>query len=180
MVRLSTILILLFGCCFTSSAQVLTLDSCITAAYQNFSFAQQLELSNEITETNKKRIGKNYLPSLDLNAIGTYQNEQITIPVEIPIPGFEAPAAPLNLNSALFSLRQWIYDGSQTHYQKLMEDANGRIQSQELAVQQLELKTMVMQQYFAALLKEKQADILAEKETALEKIVQLNKGGGKK
>ena len=169
MVRIIILSALIIGSLFSSHAQVLTLDSCINAAYQNFSFDQQLALNQEALETNKKRIGRNYLPSLELNAIASYQNEQISIPVELPIPGFEAPAAPLNLNSALFSLRQWIYDGSQTHYQKILEDANGKVQSQEIAVQQLELKTAVMQNYFAVLLKKKQAEIIDEKEQVLEK-----------
>ena len=169
MVRFKLATLLVLAGFISASAQVLTLDSCINAAYRHFSFEQQIELSNQITDANKKRIGKNYLPSLELNAMATYQNEQISIPVEIPIPGFEAPAAPLNLNSALLTLRQWIYDGSQTHYQKLLEDASGRAQTQEIAVQQLELKTAVMQHYFAALLKKKQAEIINEKEIVLDK-----------
>jgi outer membrane protein TolC len=131
--------------------------------------AKQADLNQQITEANKDRFGRNYLPSLELNAMATYQNEQITIPVDIPIPGFEAPAAPLNLNTALFTLRQWIYDGSQTHYQKLLEDANGRVKSGEIDVQQLEVKTAVMQQYFAALLKSKQLEIITDKESVLDK-----------
>ncbi len=77
----------------------------------------------------------------------------------------------------MFSLRQWIYDGSQTHYQKILEDANGKVQSQEIAVQQLELKTAVMQNYFAVLLKKKQAEIINEKERVLEKRLEEAKAG---
>jgi outer membrane protein TolC len=167
MVRFILLLTLFLSFSTTGGAQEITLDSCIQSAYRTYALVQQAELNQQITEANKNRFGRNYLPSLELNAMATYQNEQITIPVDIPIPGFEAPAAPLNLNSALFTLRQWIYDGSQTNYQKLLEDANGRVKSGEIAVQQLEVKTAVMQQYFAALLKSKQLEIITEKESVL-------------
>jgi outer membrane protein TolC len=169
MVRLFILSAFIISVGTTADAQEITLDSCIQAAYRNYAFSKQADLNQQITEANKDRIGRNYLPSLELNAMATYQNEQITIPVDIPIPGFEAPAAPLNLNTALFTLRQWIYDGSQTHYQKLLEDANGRVKSSEIDVQQLEVKTAVMQQYFAALLKSKQLEIITDKESVLDK-----------
>jgi outer membrane protein TolC len=168
MVRFILLLTLFLSFSTTGGAQEITLDSCIQSAYRTYALVQQAELNQQITEANKNRFGRNYLPSLELNAMATYQNEQITIPVDIPIPGFEAPAAPLNLNSALFTLRQWIYDGSQTNYQKLLEDANGRVKSGEIAVQQLEVKTAVMQQYFAALLKSKQLEIITDKESVLD------------
>ena len=146
----------------------LTLDSCINQAYRNFQFERQIEYTNKVTEANIAGVKKNYLPSLDLNAAATYQNEQISIPVELPIPGFEAPAAPLNINNALLSLRQWIYDGSITHNQKLIQEASGNMNLQEIEAEKLQLKTNVIQLYFSVLLQEKQLAILTEKAAVLD------------
>ncbi len=151
-----------------AAQNVLTLDSCINQAYRNFDFQKQIEYTTQVTEANVAGIKKNYLPSLDLNAMATYQNEQISIPVTIPIPGFEAPAAPLNINTALLTLRQWIYDGSMTQNQRLVQEASGNVQLQEIGVQKLEVKNSVMQLYFSILLQEKQLAILNDKQTVLE------------
>ena len=169
MVKIYLSVFLLLGVFASSNGQsVLTLDSCINQAYRNFEFNKQVEYTNQVTEANVAGIKKNYLPTLDLNAIGTYQNEQISIPLAIPLPGFEAPMAPLNINTALLTLRQWIYDGSMTHNQRLIQEASGNVQLQEIGVQKLEVKNSVMQLYFSVLLQEKQEEILKDKALVLQ------------
>ena len=152
---------------FGWSQTTLTLDSCINQAYRNFEFNKQVEYSNNATAANIQGIKKNYLPTLDLNASATSQNANISIPVAIP--GLEAPAVPLNFNNALFSLRQWIYDGSLTNNQRAIEEASGLVKLQEIGVQRLQTKEMVMQFYFAILLQEKQLAILQFRDTILQK-----------
>ena len=168
MVKIYLSVFLLLGVFASSNGQsVLTLDSCINQAYRNFEFNKQVEYTNQVTEANVAGIKKNYLPTLDLNAMATYQNEQISIPLALPLPGFEAPVAPLNINTALLTLRQWIYDGSMTHNQRLIQEASGNVQLQEIGVQKLEVKNSVMQLYFSVLLQEKQEEILKDKASVL-------------
>ena len=167
MVKIRYLLLLLFISSAIHAQGVLSLDSCVNQAYRNFEFNRQIEFTNQVTEANISGIKKNYLPSLDLNAIATYQNEQISIPVEIPIPGFEAPVAPLNINNALLTLRQWIYDGSITRNQRLIEEKSGTMALQEIQLQQLELKNKVMQLYFSILLYDQQILILSDKQQVL-------------
>ena len=149
------------------SQQTLTLDSCINQAYRNFEFTKQVDYSNNVTAANIKGIKKNYLPTLDLNASATYQNENISIPVAFP--GVEPPAVPLNFNNALFSLRQWIYDGSLTSNQRAIEEASGLVKLQEIGVQRLQTKEIVMQFYFAILMQDKQLEILQLRDSILQK-----------
>jgi outer membrane protein TolC len=161
---------------FTGRGQSqIDLDSCLNQAYRNFEFGQQADFTAQITEANIAAVNKNYLPSLDLNAVATYQNEQISIPVQVPIPGFEAPVAPLNINNALLSLRQWIYDGSMTRNQRLIQEASGNVSLKEIEVQKLDLKNKVMQLYFSVLLQEKQLEILEQKAEVLKE--RLNEVG---
>lgn len=147
---------------------LISLDSCVSQAYRNFEFSRQIDFTNQVTQANIAGVKKNYLPSLDLNAAATYQNEQISIPLQIPVPGFEAPVAPLNINNALLTLRQWIYDGSATRNQKLIQEASGNVSLQEIEVQRLDLKNSVMQLYFSILLQEKQLLILEDKKKVLD------------
>ena len=162
---LFSLLLSLASIVFGFAQQSLTLDSCINQANRNFAFAQQIDYNQQIADLNIKKLGKGYLPSLDFNAVSTYQNQQIEIPVAIP--GFDAPVAPLNLNNALFTLRQWIYDGSMTQHQKAIQTASGNVAVQEVEVQKLNLKTNVTQLYFAVLLKQTQTKILSDKQKVL-------------
>lgn len=169
MVKLNKILVLILLSTFVANGQsILSLDSCINQAYRNFEFNKQIEFTNQIIEANIAGIKKNYLPTLDLNAAATYQNEQISIPVDIPLPGFESPVAPLNINNALLSLRQWVYDGSMTKNQRLIQEVSGDVALQDINVQKLQVKNNVMQLYFSVLLQEKQIEILEEKLAVLE------------
>lgn len=166
MVKSITILALAYLSITPLSAQ-LTLDSCIAQSYRHYQFNQQIDYNQQIVEANIKGLKKNYLPSVDLNIRSTYQNEQVSIPVDLPLPGIEAPTAPLNINSALFTLNQWIYDGSMTHSQKVIEANKGDIAVQEIEVRKLELKTNVMQVYMSILLYDAQLEILEGKQKVL-------------
>ena len=165
----TVLLVVLLGFQGAIGQETLVLDTCIQRAYQHFALQRQVDITAQATQANLDRIGKTYLPTVDLNAISTYQNEQIEIPIGVQIPGFTPPAAPLNLNSALVTIRQWIYDGSSTHHQKLIETASGRADQLQIEVQRLEIKTSVMQQFFAVLLADKQREILLDKRDVLTK-----------
>ncbi len=167
MVKIILIVLLGITSGIVHGQHVMGLDSCINQAYRNFEFQKQLEFTEQITQANISGVKKNYLPTLDLNAMATYQNEQISIPVQIPVPGFEAPEAPLNMNNALLSLRQWIYDGNMTRNQKAIEEASGSVATQEIALQKLDLKNRIMQLYFSVLLQQKQLLILRDKSNTL-------------
>ncbi len=168
MVRIKNIFVLfIMVFAVEGSAQyVLTLDSCINQANRNFQFNQEIEYNAQIAELNIKNLNKGYLPSLELNAVSTYQNEQIEIPVALP--GLDAPVAPLNLNNALVTMRQWIFDGSLTQHKKVIETANGNIRMQEVEVQKLNVKTKITQVYFGILLKQTQQQILRDKQAMLQ------------
>jgi outer membrane protein TolC len=146
----------------------LSLDSAVQRAYQHAELQRQVEITQAVTESNVGRIGKTYLPTLDLNAVSTYQNEQISIPVTIPVPGFVPPTAPLNLNNALLTIRQWIYDGSQSHHSRMIEEAAGASSLLEIETQRQQIKTTVMQHFFAVLLAEKHQQILTKKQAVLQ------------
>jgi outer membrane protein TolC len=160
-------LLIVLTASITHGQSAITLDYCIQGAYRNFDFLGQRDIAAEITQKNVTRIERGYLPSLEFNAISTYQNTQITVPIAIPIPGITLPSAPLNLNSALFTLRQWIYDGSTIHHNSLIEKAAGNVALLEVESQKLDLKTRVIQRFFSVLLTDKQIENLLLRERVL-------------
>jgi len=150
----------------------LTLDTCTQRAYRHFELQRQIDATVQATEASVDRLDKTYLPTLDLQAMSTYQNTQIEIPIGIQIPGFTPPAAPLNLNSALLTIRQWIYDGSQSHHERLVEQAAGTARVLEIEAQRLELRTSVLQLYAAILLTDQHSLILQTKRSVLDERLQ--------
>ncbi len=150
----------------------LTLDTCTQRAYRQFELQRQIDATVQATEASVDRLDKTYLPTLDLQAMSTYQNTQIEIPIGIQIPGFTPPAAPLNLNSALLTIRQWIYDGSQSHHERLVEQAAGTARVLEIEAQRLELRTSVLQLYAAILLTDQHSLILQSKRSVLDERLQ--------
>lgn len=145
----------------------LSLDSCTERAYRQFELQRQIDASVQATQAQLDRLDKTYLPTLDLQAMSTYQNTQIEIPIGIQIPGFTPPAAPLNLNSAMLTIRQWIYDGSQSHHERLIEQASGTAQVLEIETKRLEIRTQVLQLFTAVLLADQHRLILLNKRNVL-------------
>lgn len=140
----------LFILCILSSVSVqsqnlITLDSCINAAYANLEFNVQ---SGYITEARTYAIeGNNHynLPSLELNGNATIQNEQITL--AIPVPGFDGPEVPLNFNRILINFNQTIYNGNLASKRKLIDSLQYDEQQQSLEIEKVKIKSQVIGVY---------------------------------
>ena len=126
----------------TYAQERITLDSCIKAAYQNLAFDVQ---ASYIDKGRKYAMeGNNHynLPSIDVSANATIQNEQIAI--SIPVPGFDAPEAPLNFNRLLVSFNQAIYNGNLAAKKKLIDSLSYDEQQQSVEIEKLKIKSQVI------------------------------------
>lgn len=123
----------------------ITLDSCITAAYANLEFSAQSGYIDE-ARTHAMDANKVYnLPSFELNGNATIQNEQIAI--AIPVPGFEAPEAPLNFNRLLVNFNQTIYNGNLAAKKKLIDSLSYDEHQQAVEIEKLKIKSQVIGVY---------------------------------
>lgn len=128
---LSLSLLLVVG---ITKAQNISLDSCISAARQNWpAFKKQMNIA-EKRNLVKETLNKNYLPKLNLSGQASYQSEVITFPDVPSMPGF-FPELPLDNYNVEANLNQTIWDGGIVKSQKDVQMAQNDIEIQQLNVE---------------------------------------------
>ena len=147
----------------TTLAQSVTLDSCIRWAYEKYEYEQQAAAYRLSAELADKNAVKNWYPTLLLDGSATYQNENITIPIEVPVPGFEIPDVPLNFNRLLVQFNQTIYDGSMTAHKRKLEKSKYSILEKKIETEKVKIKSQVTGLYMSALLTSDNISLLQSK-----------------
>ena len=161
---------------FTANAQqTLVLDTCIEHAYQKLEFEKITQSYTESAELAEKNIKQNWYPKLDLDGSFTYQNENISIPLELPTPGFEAPVAPLNINRLVVNISQTIYDGSVTSSLKKVEAAKYNTYQKEVEIDKIQVRSKVTQLFVSANLIDGNVLILKDKKVIVEQRLKVLK-----
>lgn len=152
----------------------LTLDKCINAAYTHLQFDAQSQLIAE--GQNYAMDGSNYmkLPSLSLDGNATIQNEQIAI--SVPVPGFDAPEAPLNFNRLLINFNQAIYNGNVAAKKKVIDSLAYDEQQQSLEMEKIKIKSQVIGVYATLLVVRTNKEILQGHVQVLDKKYNQLKG----
>lgn len=141
---------------FSASAQnVLTLDTCIARAKQNYPLIKQNDLIIATESANMRAISENWYPHLSFLAKGTYQTEV----VQFDFPGMNI-AFPHDSYLANLSLDQTIFDGGQSKKQKQLELLNTGLELQRNEVELYKLIDRVNQLYVNILLSRENIGVL--------------------
>ncbi len=127
-----------------------SLDSCIQWAYDHYQYELQAAAYRESAELADKNAVKNWYPSLLLDGSFTWQNENISIPVNVP--GLDIPSVPLNFNRLLVQFNQTIYDGSMTAHKRKLEKSKYSILEKKIETEKVKIKSKVTGLYMSALL----------------------------
>jgi outer membrane protein TolC len=115
-------------------AQSISLDSCISAARQNWpAFKKQMSIA-EKRKLVQETLNKNYLPKLNISGQASYQSEVITFPDVPTMPGF-FPDLPLDNYNVEANLNQTLWDGGIIKSQKDIQVAQTEIEIQQLNVE---------------------------------------------
>lgn len=147
---------------------ILTLDSCIALAFEQFQYNQQKLIYGESRDLAEKNAMKTWFPKMILDGNFSYQNEQISIPISAPIPGFDVPQAPLYSNKLLVNFSQNIYDGSYAASKKKLEQSKYGLLEKDIEIQQLKLKSQVISLFMGIKLSEENLKILELKKKTVE------------
>ncbi len=145
MTRIKLVLVSLFLAVSAYGQEQITLDSCIHAAYEKLAFKEQSGYINQGRTYAMEGNNHYNLPSFELNGSATIQNEQIAI--AIPVPGFNAPEAPLNFNRLLINFNQTLYNGNLAAKKKLIDSLSYDEQQQGLEIEKLKIKSQVIGVY---------------------------------
>ncbi len=142
-----------------TSAQEITLDSCISAAKQNWpAFKKQLALTGQ-RELIDETLNKSYLPKINLSGQATYQSEVVTFP-EVPNAPDFFPDIPQDNYNVELGINQIIWDGGAVKSGKAIQHAANELEIQKLNVETYGLIGKVNQLYTGCLFLNKSEAIL--------------------
>ena len=165
---------------FSANAQEsLVLDTCLEHAYKKLEFEKISQSYAESAELAEKNVKQNWYPKLDLDGSFTYQNENINIPLESPVPGFVAPVAPLNINRLVVNISQTIYDGSVTSSLKKIEAAKYNTYQKQVEIDKVQVRAKVTQLFISANLLDANILIVKDKKVVVEKRLEVLKEAAK-
>ncbi len=140
---------------FVSAQKVVTLDSCISWAKQNYPLIKQNGLLAQYSATNIQSINENWLPKLSFLAKATYNTEVVAF----NFPGMNV-SFPHDAYVANVSLDQTLFDGGQTSQQKKIEHLNADYEIQKNEVEMYKLVDRISQLYINILLSRENLKIL--------------------
>ena len=152
----------------------LTLEECIEASYSHLQFDAQSRLIHEGQTFAMDGSNYMYLPSFQLDGNATIQNEQIAI--SVPVPGFDAPEAPLNFNRLLINFNQAIYNGNVAAKKKVIDSLAYDEQEQSLEMEKIKIKSQVIGVYATLLVVRTNKEILQGHVQVLDKKYNQLKG----
>ncbi len=157
---------------FMVLGQQITLDSCVSAARQNWpAFKKQLTITQQrqlIDET----LNKNWLPKLNLSGQAIYQSEVVTFPDVPTMPGF-FPVFPNDNYNVELGVNQIIWDGGAIKSNKASRYAANDVEIQKLNVETYGLIGKINQLYTNYLYLNKSDAILQLSIKELEKNIKI-------
>lgn len=154
------VLLLLLVCTTAGLANPLTLDECVEMAFTHLQYEQQTRAYEESAELAVKNAGKSWLPQVTLDGSSTYQNENVSIPVALPIPGLQVPEVPLAFHRLLLDFTQTIYDGSMAANKKHLERSRYTILQNQVEIEKIQTKSKVISLYISTQLADERLSIL--------------------
>ncbi len=136
-----------------------SLQYCLQQAVKHFPVTQQLQLNQNKYQLQQQNTKKNYLPSLNLNGMASYQSDVTKVPMP-PVPGFDIPVISKDWYKINLDLEQFVWDGGLTKNQKALETADYRLADQQVQVKTYNLKKQVNILYFNILFLQTSVDAL--------------------
>ncbi|MCF8236089.1 MAG: TolC family protein [Bacteroidales bacterium] len=152
-----------------------TLEECQENATANYPLQNKFGLLSEATELELEKLGKTYLPKLNLNGQATYQSEVTKVSIEIP--NMDIPQPAKDQYKVSLDLNQMIYDGGLTATQKDLREYELSIENKKVEGRLYNVKQKVTDLYFNILLLKKNKEVLElSKETIEAKKKNLEAG----
>jgi outer membrane protein TolC len=144
---------------FLISAQVLTLDSCMSKALSRYPLVKQYGLIEKTTGYNLANANRAWLPQLNFSVKASYQSDVTKIPDALGDILTNLTGRPVTFESlsrdqyqAVIDLQQTIWDGGITSARKMAIKTGADVEKQKLTVELFSLNERITQLYFAILL----------------------------
>ena len=154
---------------YGQSPKTINLDDCYKLARQQYPLIKQHDLIEKAKDYSIQNASKGYYPQFSVNGQATYQSAVTTIPMGAlpkPFNDISFPVPSKDQYKVTGEVDQMIYDGGAIKYTKQADDANAKIQQQNLEVELYALKDRVNQVFFGVLLMDEQLkqNVLTQKD----------------
>jgi outer membrane protein TolC len=132
----------------------LTLDECYEQAEKNYPSSRLKELLQKTKHFSIENAALGNLPQINLGGQATYQSQVTRIPVEMP--GVD----PLSKDQYKLygEISQTLYNGGVVRRQKQLEEVNGVVEEEKLAVELYQLRNRINDLFFGVLLLQDQIE----------------------
>lgn len=131
-------------------ADSLNVYTCFKSAELLSPLKKQEALIQTDRELNLKNISTGYLPEFSIAGKATYQSDVFTIPVSSP--AFDFPEIPKDQYQVTLNVRQNIFDAGTTRSRHNIEEAKNSLAMDQLNSDLYNIKDIVNQLYFSALI----------------------------
>jgi outer membrane protein TolC len=135
--------------------QRLTLDSCYRRAEANYPLIRQQQLIRKSKALAVSNAATGMLPQVMLGGQATYQSDVTQVPFSMP--GREIDPLSKDQYKVFAEVSQTLYLGGLVQQQKTMEEMNGAVEDQKLAVELYQVRNRVNELFFGILLLQEQA-----------------------
>lgn len=136
--------------------ETMRLDSLLEQSKRNYPLLRQQKLIEENLNLNIASTNRGYLPQVTVNAQASTQSDVTSIPIQIPLPGFQIDPLSKEQYRATADLYQVLFDGGQLAGQKRIQRANANVEKSKLDIELQKLRERVRQCYLGVLLADEQ------------------------
>lgn len=146
----------------TSAVSLLQLDDLVAAAAAHYPRRREVQLRGDIADRRLANLDARFRPSLDLQGAAAYHSEVAQLP------GGVVAGPPHDQYSVVLGADQRLWDGGRTRREKAIEEAGRDLDQQQVEVDFFAMRERLEGAFFAALLSEKEVELLATLETDLQ------------
>ncbi len=153
---------LLSGQATVSGQDTVSIYECYREAEANYPLRRQLDLFGSSSSLKTANLGKNYLPSVNINGSASLQSAVTEVAIDLPqgLPELAMPEISKDWYKVTLDINQAIYDGNVTRYQKKVETYNLQADRKAVEVELYKLRDRVNQLYFSIVLLQQNSRLL--------------------
>ena len=154
-------IVILLGICYFMGVEAqVSLSECQELARANYPLIKQYDLVKSATAYSITNAKRSYLPQVSLSGQATYQSDVMAFPEEFTAMFSQMGVAMEGLNKNQYKVslevNQNIWDGGQSKAEQKLLDAEGKVETQKIAVELYAIQARVNALYFGILLLDEQ------------------------
>ena len=157
-IRSVSILVVFVSSVTIVPGQSLRLQECYSMAQGLSPVSQQELYYTSIAELERQNAAKIDAPKIWLSGRASYQSDVFTLPFEVP--DVQVPDIPKDQYQLKLELNQRIYDGGRAKIENQLAQAEANVNKQNVAVELNQIKNLINQLFFGALIAQENERIL--------------------